>query len=344
VRFSLPTNFSLPSLATSLASLLPRYIERGGTQDIKNPFRLKDVALDAFFFRADYRALFRLVERDLDRVLARAERASPLRPSFRVVPLAPFAMFVCAQAARIEVPGVGYVPEVDVAFWVPVLVLRKIGPFRIPHSIAFYQPYLFVDSGQAMATGRETYGYHKMIGDFDLPTDPAHVERIETRAIAWRRFGVGEKAEKQRVFTLREKSGATPSPGGFTSIEELIERVIAEIADDGNELTVKAINQVVDLLELLGRTKIEQVFLKQFRSIEDPSRACYQAVAKVGSPLRHFHRGGLLLGDFELDLADLASLPIRSDLGLDEGVLSPFLSLFAVIDFDLDRGATLGRA
>jgi hypothetical protein len=66
-------------------------------------------------------------------------------------------------------------------------------------------------------------------------------------------------------------------------------------------------------------------------------------VTKVGSPLRHFQRGGLLPGHYELDLADLASLPIREELGLGPGTLVPFASFWGVIDFDLERGSTLGR-
>lgn len=324
----------------------PRYVERGGTQDIANPFRLKDVALDAFFFRADYLALLRLVERDLDSVLRRGDCRRPFGfalPSTRIVPLAPVAMLVCANTARIEIPGVGWMPEVDVAFWIPVLVLAKVGPVVVPWSIAFYQPYLFVDSGQAMATGRETYGYHKMLGDFDLPSDPAHPTHLEVRSIAFEAFGPGQKAEQRRVFTLRETSGAPPSPSSFADFREAIERMLATIADDGTELSVRAINRVIDLLELFDLTRVQQVFLKQFRAIEDPERACYQAVAKTGAPLRRFQRGGLLLGDYELDLADLASLPIREELGLGAGILRPFASFWGVIDFDLETGTTLGR-
>jgi hypothetical protein len=213
----------------------------------------------------------------------------------------------------------------------------------MPWEIAFYQPYLFVDSGQAMATGRETYGYHKMLGEFELPTDPAHPQKIETHAIAWRTFGDGHEAQRERVFTLRETSGAAPASSDFTSFGEAIRTMLATIADDGTELLVRAINAQIDLLELFDLTRVQQVFLKQFRAIEDPSRACYQAVTKVGTPLRHFQRGGLLRGRYELDLADLASLPIRQELGLGQGTLQPFASFWGVIDFDLERGSTLAR-
>lgn len=328
------------------AMCAPRYVERGGTQDIANPFRLRDVALDAFLFEADYGRLLALTERDLNGVLRRGDCRRPfgyLLPSARIVPIAPIAMLVCANTARIEVPRVGWIPEVDVAFWIPVLVLAKVGPIRIPVEVAFYQPYLFVDSGQAMATGRETYGYHKMIGDFDLPTDPAHPTELEVRAIAWKTYGPNEKAEQRRVFTLRETSSAPPSPSTFVGFEDAARAVIEAITGGGTSLPVNAINRVIDLLELLDLAKVQQVFLKQFRAIEDPHRACYQAVAKAGSALRHLHRGGVLNGTYELDLEDLVSLDIRQELGLGAGVLTAFAAFWGVIDFDLERGETLGR-
>lgn len=340
MKFPLPLRYALDAL------LAPRYVKRGGEQDIQNPFHLRDVAIDAFYFKADYGALFQLVERDLDQVLRRGDLRRPLGlmlPSVRIVPLAPVAMLVCAQTARIEVPDVGWIPEVDVAFWIPVLIMAKFGPLRIPWEIGFYQPYLFVDSGQAMATGRETFGYHKMLGEFDLPADPAHPQKIEVRSIAWRNFGANEKASLQRVFTLRETSGIAPAQTEFIGFEDAIKNALATIADNGNDLLVRAINAEIDLLELFDLTRVQQVFLKQFRSIENPARACYQAVTKVGAPLRRFQRGGLLRGQYQLDLEDLASLPIRKELGLGAGTLSPFASFWGVIDFDLDQGSTLGR-
>lgn len=324
----------------------PRYVRRGGEQDITNPFHLRDCAIDAFFFRADYDALRRLVSRDLDSVLCRSDWRRPLGllfPRVRIVPLVPIVMLVCAQTARIEVPGVGWMPEVDVGFWIPVLMLAKFGPFTIPWEIGFYQPYLFVDSGQAMATGRETYGYHKMLGEFDLPSDPEHPEQLEVRAIAWREFGSAQRAQLERVFTLRETSGVVQARSHFGSFDQARRTLLESMGDEGTRLFVRALDDSIDLLDFVDLIRVQQVFLKQFRAIEDPSRACYQAVSKVGAPLRQFHRGGLLPGRYELDLADLASLPIRDELGLGPGTLTPFASFWGVIDFDLELGTTLSR-
>lgn len=182
-----------------------------------------------------------------------------------------------------------------------------------------------------------------MLGEFDLPSDPAQPEKIEVRSIAWRSYGPEQKAQLERVFTLRETSGAAPASSTFVSFEQALRKLLETVADDGTKLFVRALNAQIDLLELFDLTRVQQVFLKQFRAIEDPSRACYQAVSKVGSPLRRFHRGGLLPGRYELDLADLTSLPIRSELGLGQGTLAPFASFWGVIDFDLERGTTLGR-
>src|SRR5690606_24233048 len=100
-----------------------------------------------------------------------------------------FVFLVAAQTERIQIGERGWMPEIDVAFWVPVLLLERIGPALVPYRVSFFQPYLFVDSGQAMATGRETYGYHKMIGEFVLPSDPAFVETIAVDTVAFEAWG-----------------------------------------------------------------------------------------------------------------------------------------------------------
>lgn len=327
---------------------LPRYVERGGTQDLRGPFQLRDVALDAFFFGADLGALARLIDRDLNRTLRDADCRRPLKRAlctYRVVPIAPVVMLVAAQSRRIELPGGrGWMPEVDVAFWVPVLLVRRVAGIYLPARIAFYQPYLFVDSGQAMATGRETYGYHKMLGQFVLPTDPAHVPELTVDSIAFASFGPTVEGKLQRVFQLRETGGAPPSPSLYTDAGAALTAIVSAITGGGSSLHVDAIDLAIDVLGLLDLASISQLFLKQFRAIQAPGRAAYRAITETRSPLRGFHGGGPLAGTYELELSDLASLPIRRELGLANGVLTPFAQFWSVIDFDLKDGDVLGRA
>jgi hypothetical protein len=325
---------------------LPPYVERGGTQDIRGPFQLKNVSMDAFAFSADYGTLFDLVRGQLGRVLCRATLRHPFSRGLcgtEIVPLAPFVFLVAAQTERIQIGDRGWMPEIDVAFWVPVLLVKRVGPLLVPYRVSFYQPYLFVDSGQAMATGRETYGYHKMIGEFVLPSDPSSVETIAVDTIGFETWGPHVEGKKHRLFTLRETSGSPGSPPVFTDVRDATEELLHELTGGTGALTVAALNRVLDVAECLDLVKVSQVFLKEIRAIEDPRRAAYQAVCETRAPLRAFHRGGLLGGSFELELHDLVSHPIRRELGLADGLLAPRAQFWAQIDFDLERGKVLAK-
>lgn len=325
---------------------LPRYVERGGTQDILGPFELENVSLNAFAFRADMRALCELVDRQLGRVIRRAAVRHPLTQGLcgtHVVPIAPFVFLVVAQTERIQIGERGWMPEIDVAFWVPVLLFERVGPVLVPCRLAFYQPYLFVDSGQAMATGRETYGYHKMLGTFVLPADPSHVETVAVDTIAFETWGPHVEGVSQRLFTLRETSGAAGPASEHADPRDFAEAVLGELTGGMGTGAVAALRRVLGLASRLDLVKVSQVFLKQVRDIEDPRRAAYQAVCETRAPLRRFHRGGLLSGNFELELRDLVSHPIRRELGLSDGTLTPCLQLWASIDFDLRNGKVLAE-
>lgn len=323
----------------------PRYVERGGTQDILGPFELEDVAIDAFAFSADYGALFRLVRRQLGCVLHRAALRRPIcrgLVGYEIAPLAPVVFLVAAQTRRIQIGERGFMPEIDVAFWVPVLLARRIGAALVPCRVSFYQPYLFVDSGQAMATGRETYGYHKMIGEFVLPSDPRVVETLAVDTIGFETWGPHVEGKSQRLFTLKETSGAPGAATEHADAHEAAEAFTSALF--GGATPPRAILELLSsAAERFGLVRVSQVFLKQMRAIEDPRRAAYQAVCETRAPLRRFHRGGLLAGSYELELRDLVSHPIRSELGLAEGVLAPWAQLWAEIDFDLERGKVLAE-
>jgi hypothetical protein len=111
---------------------------------------------------------------------------------------------------------------------------------------------------------------------------------------------------------------------------------------------------------LLGRGQIESadtliaelienptlVFLKQFRDVSCPTKACYQAI--VEAPLAiHLSTASYEALDeqaFTLEIADWDSHPIASDLGLQPGGLSPELAFGAEFEFDIQLGLEVWRA
>jgi hypothetical protein len=88
------------------------------------------------------------------------------------------------------------------------------------------------------------------------------------------------------------------------------------------------------------------VFLKQFRDVACPTKACYQAI--VEAPLA-VHVGAatfelLDASQFHLEFFDYASHPIASDLGVARRPLEPDIAFQATFDFDIALGSEVWRA
>ncbi|MEM7394339.1 MAG: hypothetical protein AAF492_18530, partial [Verrucomicrobiota bacterium] len=86
------------------------------------------------------------------------------------------------------------------------------------------------------------------------------------------------------------------------------------------------------------------VFLKQFPSVTDPDKACYQAITTVPIKMTKFHGGSMLDGNFEVNVYDYDSHPVRRDLGFAPGPLNPLLSFYTNFDFYIGNGEVLWEA
>ena len=89
------------------------------------------------------------------------------------------------------------------------------------------------------------------------------------------------------------------------------------------------------------------VFLKQFRDVSCPTKACYQAI--VEAPLAiHLSTASYEALDpqaFTITVEEWASHPIASELGLHAGSpLTPELAFRAEFDFDIQLGLEVWRA
>lgn len=96
---------------------------------------------------------------------------------------------------------------------------------------------------------------------------------------------------------------------------------------------------------------VPMVFLKQFRDIADPSRACYQAIVEAAvrrvGPVRG---GGVLKRRYELAVHDHPGFPLASRLGLagrragGEVVVPVPTPLWLEFDYVLDTGRVAWQA
>jgi uncharacterized protein with NAD-binding domain and iron-sulfur cluster len=323
---------------------LARYIERDADMVRRQPFSQNGSTLYAYGLDADERRLGKVVDKCLN------FHESPVR----YAPLGPFVVLAAANIDHIESRSPapedqGWMPERDVAIWVPVVRSRRdANGLWVAEEIVWFLPYIFVDSGLATVTGREVYGFPKQAGAIEMPATVAASATL--RSLLKVELPVRptfDKATKVVTKTLIEVTRASQSP-----LQEVWRAAgAARTALIGMVSTlVKAAPALQKLIDDLLDGRVELVFLKQFRDAADPRRAAYQAVIEASAVVTKLGGGGLVEGDTFVDVTSFASVPIASELGLGEVAdgqalrLTPRFATWVQMDFDVIDGREVYRA
>ncbi len=333
---------------------LPPYVDRGGELVFRLPYAARDALQFIFLLRADASRLAVTFSRDFT---APSSGAVEVRPALGLVILAASRIPAIKSAEPPDSDLGGGISELEVAFLTVGVDVRRRRP-------VVCVPYLFVDSGMAVAAGRELFGLPKQQGIISIEGE--HVpERVTVDALSIARF------DPQVPFTLHRVIDVAPvgpvpgprplwqtfaeaatglagalgdawqvaapaaAPGGLRGILETVADVVDHVVDEGRVLFATLADFITGRFPIIG--------LKQFRDVARPDRACYQAITDAPMRIVDFHRGGLL-GDYTVTLGDLASEPIRADLGLPDGPIRPLLSAWLRYDFRLEAGVELWNA
>jgi hypothetical protein len=319
-------------------SQMPIYVDRGGRQVLRPPISCKNVGVHGFMFEADLAALQRLCDRYLNQ---------PSGGRLKYVPLVPRVIILCANAGKlqsVEPPDckLGFMTEIDVAFWVPVTQVNPMPDGR-HHKLTWFLPYIFVDNPLALTTGREVYGYPKELGTFEIPQGVDNANLFGVNTYAWKTHGPDSRLELSPLFEVR-RTDQEPSGGlkeVWDNLTDTIRSLIRLIFDTEGKFTLASLELIVDVFEYLVTHEVPNVFLKQFRDVADPNRACYQAIVEAREKVTDFRTAGLLAGEYELTIFPFASHPIAADLGLSSGPNEALAAWYVDFDFDLEKGKTI---
>ena len=247
-----------------------------------------------------------------------------------------FVTFLHVDHLTSDVQVMGWTTDNECGVWIPLLA-RGGGIDRI----VIWMPYIVIDWTEGMVTGREVLGYRKTMGTVTIPRSAADDMHfcVDTTV-----FPVFARDTRQVKETLLRVDGA----GKLTLKQEWKEitdavKAAAHLWSSGlGKLHAHRWQVAVDVLALLVTSEIPIVNLKQFRAAHDPTRACYQAVIECGIGIHKFHSGGLLHGDYTLNIADVASHRIASDLGLKVPLKADF-ALWLHLDLTADAGREVVR-
>lgn len=330
------SGYEIPIVAGDTLYAKPPFIDYAGWISLPPaPAVAHKAEFHSWIFPADHAALQDFVDRSLN--------AAAGRRRFKVA--APMVWLNRLQATNLTSADPafgreGMMAETDVGFWL-LLARYDFGP-DIPTGYGWFPAYLFVDEPYAVACGREIWGFAKYASTITTMED-AVLGPFLVQAQAIERFAPGTAASLQTLIA------ATPDKverKGFAgSLVDAVKTLAGDLADD-------AARTLIDLAEqnhLLGANGIlpHVYFLKQFRSADDTTEACYRQILKGALTLDKQYAFNFLHGEWSFEFCDTDSLPFVRDLGLGAAtngklVLNTCIGFHAVVDFTVAAASPIG--
>jgi hypothetical protein len=317
------------------------YIERANEVVTPQPFSLNQSTAYTFVVKADRDALQALVDRELN---------APRNPAagdlyYRVLSRRLLLMFTrIGRLASTNPPACdhGWGREIDVAYWA-LLGAGSVadGQFRLER-LVWFQPFIFVDNPWAMLGGREIYGFPKQLCRATMPDTPDQPGSFSAETLVLDPFAPDTELAWQQLIRIERGlpavGGPVPPPaasGGAALLRHLLQ--------DDEAPVIPTLHLLEALLQQLITRESSSVFLKQFRDVTQPDRACYQAVVEAPLKITRFHGFGLLPGPWQLTQYNYASQPLASALGLASPQV-PSLAFWLSFDSEIKTGTTTWQA
>jgi hypothetical protein len=361
---------------------LPDYVELGGRQVWRPPYTARRAQVFGFALKADRHTIDVLLE---EAFVEPSGGAVDYRCAHDHI-LVTFATIERLASGELPDSDCGFMPEKEVSVWC------LAADVAAENRLVWHLPYVFTDTGQTVATGREVYGYPKQLGRFDRDYPDKLLSGGETTVEALAIDPLQRDVCAQWCPMISAVSVAVPSEAEELAreasdtvdmVEEFARAFPGEPRTEANRAfgpapTPKAVIAPVDapppprtspsrpwigrLLDtFLGRgltgdpaelifRMIDDpnlLFLKQFRDVTCPTKACYQAVVEaplavnpVGAAYAPLDPSG-----FTIRFEDWASHPIARDLGVEPRAdLTPERAFRATLDFDIQLGYEVWRA
>lgn len=314
------------------------FVDLGGSQTYPQPYDIEGARFYAFLLDADETALGAYIDRVLN---------VPAGGKVVYRPLVGRVMLGLMEATRIYggPPDARkfWVPERDLAFWIPVVKTHHLGPFEFVSRIDWYMSYVIVDDPWAVAMGREVYGFPKELGLFDQepPIGPGGppstlLTRLSVATQTVVAYGPDARAEPRPLIEIKRAGDASDSgERALETIEEAMREFLGALLG-GDRIQIPGLGVIREVVEFLEHRDYPLIFLKQFRDFVHGDLACYQAVLEAPATISHFRKAAWLPGQYEVTIHPYASHPIVADLGL--GGPNPPVVAAAYLDFDFQIG------
>lgn len=214
----------------------------------------------------------------------------------------------------------GYASEKALLAFIILAECKRDGDEWEAERLYLFAPFTFVDNPLSMAVGRETYGFPKSIGIFDMPADHKDAYNFSLSALAFKNFNPEERAYMQPLININKQIVETEEEEeALDDSLAMWKRVAAQMKPTSDEFH-KGIKFYMQEAKDLWNLEVPLVFLRQFRDIADSKLACYQAIMEVNGKIKKFNGASIYTSKYTVTFNDVATYPICSALGI------PFIS------------------
>ena len=314
----------------------PNYIEDSGCLPVFcGPYKF-EANLASFFLKADKDNLSAICDKYLNQVTD---------GKFVYKPILSYVMMSFASMNGYSLDEkqkeVGYITEREVGFWIPILAYKRVGGILLPSHITFFLPYLFADNPYAIFTGREVYGFRKNQGIFPKLPESISNPEFSLDTMGYKEFSPTAVSKMYNLMSINrvKKSNESAPIWKKGEARENILHLITKLME-GDNIAVEGLEKGINLIDNFLDLKVPVTFLKQYRDVTDTRKACYQAIVEADAKPVDFKRGCILFDEYELNLNELASMPIASELGLsiENGKQRVSAGFWSEFDFVMENG------
>lgn len=307
----------------------PTYVDYGSLMTPPAPFHSTNTKLWGFWAEGDEARIKQLCDRVFTAPTAGAVRARPLS-QYVMLTWGNIAKVVSATQPYDKRGGVA---EPQVAIWIPV-ALRD--PTSSHDRFAMSIPFIWLDNAMSLADGRELFGYPKSWGWPKFPADGEHPKRWKLDAFGLNYDPDALAGRHHLLEVVQSESAVEGVEAKLDSLADVARHAAGRLFD-GTDLVADfglAESVISDILQ----DRLPNVFLKQFRSVEDGLSASLQQVVEAEYKITRLSARPVLF-EHQLTVHQLDSHPVIKELGLESQTLS--VAYEVDMDFDVGRGRVL---
>jgi hypothetical protein len=232
--------------------------------------------------------------------------------------------------------GHGWTSEIDVTVWLLAHSEQADGL-----GLRWIPAYLFVDSGPALVTGREVWGFPKQLGRFEfepMPKDPAAARTYRAEGWVISPMGPESPARWATMFEVRPKP-ETPQrrQDPLATLRALASLAVERLTGDMTAFSAS-------IATSLGAGVGTMAMLKQTPDTAQPALAAFQAIVETDARVTKLRGAGLTHDAYQVRVTSFDSHPYFKELGIASDWLDVEHGMWVDFDFEQQLGADIWRA